>query len=527
MANELTYEDYKRRISIRDILMDAGYSFNRRDGLRYPTYSRRDDEGHNIKGDKFIITANGLCCFQPPEHRNYNIISFIKTHPELFKDYSPGMNLDHLVNKVCCRLLGEPSIRNRREDLPAVPTAVEHKEFNIKNFSLHTWQEDDFETQKPFYPFFSGRGINRETQKAFSEHFFITTKVSTGKNAVRSLSFPMRIPGSAKIVGLEMRGAPDRNGETFKGMALNTNATQGMWFASPALDVNTGSELRKARDVYWFESAYDALAFYQLQPDKKALDRAIFVSTGGSPSMQQFKGMLEMTDKASHHLCFDNDRAGRMYAINFAVARSGKDFSTHIATVADEDAGIAKSGQLVVTSTTGKDERFVLNMEPFDYGRLSSVLGVGKPDMKNYLDSLKDKNDLKTGNPGLLPPDSYSARLYREMAYQEIGITDNHELSRQFLSALYKETQAFHKPGGSTVYEPCNSRFKDYNDQLLQRPMQEERPADKKQMSSEDIVESCIDGTDGVYLEFYSAHEEDDKDMEKDEDQERKGHHRR
>lgn len=528
MANELTYDDYKRRISIRDILMDAGYFFNRSDGTRYPTYSRRDNEGHNIKGDKFVITANGLCCFRPPEHRNYNIIGFIKAHPELFKDYTSGMNLDHLVNLVCCRLLNEPVIRNRKEDQPAIPTTVEHKDFNIRNFSLHTWKEADYESQKPFFQFFVPRGISRDTQRAFSGHFFITSKAGGSKSAVRSLSFPMRIPGMEKVVGLEMRGAPDKDGKTFKGMALNTNATQGMWIASPLLDITKASELKRAHNIYWFESAYDAMAFYQLKKDKSLLDKSVFVSTGGSPTMHQFKGMLALTKKADHHLCFDNDSAGRIFAINFAVARSGKDLTTHIATASDEKAGIAQEGQIVVTDSKS-GERFALNMEPFDYGRLSSVLGIAKPDMKDYLDSLKDRNDLRTGNYHLLPKDSYSYQLYRENMVQETGEENRNDFAKAFTSALYRDVQAYQKAGGCTIFSPCHGKFKDYNDQLLQRPMLDIPLPDKKQMSSEDIVESSIDGTDGVYLEFFSAHEEEDWDAEREreEEQERKSSHRR
>lgn len=533
MANELTYDDYKRRISIRDILIDAGYSFNRRDGLRYPTYSRKDDEGHNIKGDKYIITANGLCCFQPPEHRNYNIISFIKSHPELFKDYSPGMNLDHLVNLVCCRLLNEPCISNRKEDLPAPSTTVEHKDFNIRNFSLFTRKEADYESQKPFFQFFVPRGISRETQQAFAGHFFLTTKTGASKGAIRSLSFPMRIPGMEKVVGLEMRGAPDKEGKAYKGMALNTNAAQGMWIASPLLDITKAADIRKARNIYWFESAYDAMAFYQLKKDKKILDRSVFISTGGSPSIQQFKGMLALTEKADHHLCFDNDSAGRMYAINFAVARSGKDYTTHIATVTDENAGIAKEGQLVV-SDTKSGERFALNMVPFDYGRLSSVLGIAKPDMKDYLDSLKDRNDIRTGNYHLLPKDSYSYQLFKENMVQETGSEERKDIAKTFTAALYRDVQAYHKQGGSTIYAPCHDIFKDYNDQLLRHPMPgkelpERERAEKKQMSSENIVESCLDGTDGVFIQFYSAHEEEDRNREDDQDSEqsRKGSYRR
>ena len=35
---ELTYDDFLRRLNIQDVLIDAGYHLNRRDGLRYPSY---------------------------------------------------------------------------------------------------------------------------------------------------------------------------------------------------------------------------------------------------------------------------------------------------------------------------------------------------------------------------------------------------------------------------------------------------------------------------------------------------------
>ena len=42
---ELTYDDFKNKLSIQDVLIDAGYTLNRRDGLRYPSYVRLDSEG--------------------------------------------------------------------------------------------------------------------------------------------------------------------------------------------------------------------------------------------------------------------------------------------------------------------------------------------------------------------------------------------------------------------------------------------------------------------------------------------------
>ena len=67
----LTYEDYKSRISIQELLQDAGYVLNRKDGLRYPSYVRLGSDGRRVSGDKYIISGKGNCCFRPPERKNY------------------------------------------------------------------------------------------------------------------------------------------------------------------------------------------------------------------------------------------------------------------------------------------------------------------------------------------------------------------------------------------------------------------------------------------------------------------------
>lgn len=41
---DLTYDDFLQRLNIQDVLIDAGYHLNRRDGLRYPSYVRLDSE---------------------------------------------------------------------------------------------------------------------------------------------------------------------------------------------------------------------------------------------------------------------------------------------------------------------------------------------------------------------------------------------------------------------------------------------------------------------------------------------------
>lgn len=131
--NELTYNDFLQRLNIQELLVDAGYQLNKRDGLRYPSYVKLDSHGQRVRGDKFIVTGNGKCCFQPPEQKNYNVIGFIKEHPTLFDDYKPGMSLDRLVNVVCNRLLNNPiDVRESRVSEPK----RDAKPFNLSDYDI-------------------------------------------------------------------------------------------------------------------------------------------------------------------------------------------------------------------------------------------------------------------------------------------------------------------------------------------------------------------------------------------------------
>ena len=311
MAN-LTYEDYKQRLNIQDVLVEAGYVRNRRDGLRYPSYVRLDEDGRRIRGDKYIVTQNSQCCFHPPVQKSYNIISFIKEHPELFRDYTAGMNLDLLVNKVCSRLLNTTYEEHQTEVKEPVR---EPKPFRMEDYDIHRFEGKDKESQKAFYPFFKHRGIDLSTQFAFRRNFVLASRTTAYGSSIRNLSFPLTIPGKEDIVvGFEERGRMRRDGEkAYKGKAEGSNASEGLWIASPA-----GTKLENAGRILLFESAYDAMAYYQLKrKDDKEPKDAVFVSTGGTPTVSQMKGLIRNAPSAAFHLCFDNDDAGKQFVVNF------------------------------------------------------------------------------------------------------------------------------------------------------------------------------------------------------------------
>lgn len=312
---DLTYDDFLQRLNIQDVLIDAGYHLNRRDGLRYPAYVRLDNEGRRIRGDKFIVTQQGKCCFHAQQQKVYNIISFIKEHPHFFAEYHAGMSPDRLVNLVCNRLLHIPV--TERETRIVQPKR-DVKPFQMTDYDIHRFNPQDRETQKKFYPFFKHRGIDLYTQYAFHRDFFLATRHRADGMQFTNLAFPLSLPGNPEqIVGLEERGRPRMDGSgSYKGKAEGSNSSEGMWIA------NLREPLDKVGGIAWFESAYDAMAFYQVNremirsnPDLSR--KSVYVSTGGTPTDGQVRGMLTETPVASHFLCFDNDAAGRGFVERF------------------------------------------------------------------------------------------------------------------------------------------------------------------------------------------------------------------
>lgn len=310
-SNDMTYQDYLDRINIQEVLLHAGYTLNRRDGMRYPSFVRIGSDGCRIHGDKFIVTQNGNTCFRPPEQKSYNVISLIKSFPGMFKEHVGSSNPDHLVNEVCRNILNIPSEERQGR---IIEPRKEQKPFDLNNYTIHAFRKYDFEGIKKFYPFFVTRGISLDTQKAFGAHFILTTKESLdGGKSHTNLSFPLYVPGNTNVVGLEERGYPRLDGSSaYKGKALGSNSSEGLWIAALGKQ-----DLSDATDVYWFESGYDAMSYYQLHvKDNPSLEKAVFVSTGGNPTVGQMQRMLAVTPSARQHICFDNDLAGRQFTEN-------------------------------------------------------------------------------------------------------------------------------------------------------------------------------------------------------------------
>lgn len=479
----LTYDDFKRRLNIQDVLIDAGYTLNRRDGLRYPSYVRLDNTGRRIRGDKFIVTANGLCCFQPPVQKNYNIISFIKEHPDLFADYTPGMDKDRLVNLVCHRLLNEPADVREAKGRTIVMPLRDQPPFKIEDYTLHAFKGDDRNSQKAFYPYFKPRGLSLSAQYAFHKDFFIASHTSPVGTTYSNLSFPMRIPGQDAIVGFEERGRKKQDGKAYKGMALGSNASEGLWLSSPL-----GISLHDTKRVFVFESAFDAMAYYQLMMDKERglstkerfeLRSAVFVSTGGSPATGQLKGLIEHAPSATFHLCFDNDLAGEQFVAKF------EDIAKQFNPLALENVS-EEMRPFIESYHGGVSSLKEMNAQLFEH---CDYLPKDLRDLYTVYDSARAEAYEQYYSPLVAPDDKDAAvktmedtwKTFKDALYERLHVTEGQELRNV-----------------QSVRELPSEGYKDFNDELL----------DKKAYTITDQIETALDGTDFV-IEEQDEYEEE------------------
>lgn len=229
------------------------------------------------------------------------------------------MDKDRLVILVCNRLLNNP-IEDRETKI--VTNRQQLANFRLDDYTLYKFEGSNIDSQKPFYPYFQPRGLNLTAQYAFRRNFFIAERKGKDDKVYRNLAFPMTIPGKdEKIVGLEERGRRKLDGTSYKGIARGSNASEGLWIASPE-----ATKLQEAKRVFIFESAYDAMAFYQLLMGKDSnldaqgkaeLSHGVFASTCGNPSSRQLEGLIRTAKDATFHLGFDMDEAGRQFADQF------------------------------------------------------------------------------------------------------------------------------------------------------------------------------------------------------------------
>ena len=370
----VSFQEMKPRVGIDDVAFSLGYKLNRQAGVgRYIELILPDGRGEKL--DTIIISHPQEKDRQRYFHRNSgkrgDVVDFIGENLSRFNKF--GRNQWEVIGKVLADFANMPVVDNHDRGYSGGLGSL-NTVFNPKRYTAQPLARNmDYAMG-----IFEDRGISRETVSLFERHIAIVTD-QKNRNGLPMIGFPYREPDfCADLAGYELRG--DRG---FKGKAAGTNSTTAMWTAGIHSALNNP---QMVRHVYFCESAYDAMSFYQANRAKMDLPHSAFVSVGGALSNGQVSGLMKHFCMAKAVDCFDNDLPGRIYGMRMAALLDGKRLS------------VIQMGDNLRLEMEGKSFDMPVGKASVEelgrHVKLSDRIEVMKPPV-NY----KDWNDVVRGMP--------------------------------------------------------------------------------------------------------------------------------
>ena len=306
------FKALKERVGIDDVAHSLGYRVNRLAGVgRYIEMCLDDTNGGH--SDTIVIkepkNKAGQTFFRHSGQGGGDVISFILENIHSF--HETGKNQWEIVGKVLSHLANEPVPEyNDCSYLDKMgytgKQAFTPERYDVQPISEHMIAGMTFLTP---------RGITRETLEVFAPHIVRIRDLKMENYNNYNIGFPYREPGKEEIVGYEIRGF-----NKFKSKATGTNSSTAAWI----VDMNPYGNPRGVENVYFAESAYDIMAFFQANRLKLDKESSVFVSIGGTFSDMQVSGIMRYYANANAVDCFDNDLAGRVYGIRMAGLVDGR-----------------------------------------------------------------------------------------------------------------------------------------------------------------------------------------------------------
>jgi len=306
------FKALKERVGIDDVAYSLGYRVNRLAGVgRYIEMVLPDGDGRHV--DTIVIKNP-----QDKPNQTYfrhnctgvgDVVKFVMENINSFNE--SGRNNWEIAGKVLCKLANEP-----------IPEYADSSYLSKMGYSgEHSFEPERYDTQpikehlKNGMMYMQPRGFSKETLRMFAPNIVRIKDTKSERFSDYNIGFPYREPGKDEIVGYEIRGYGN-----FKGKVSGTNSTTAAWIVNLS-DVDNPMAVR---NVYFAESAYDIMAFYQANRMKLNTEDSVFVSIGGTFSDRQITGIMNHYSNACAVDCFDNDLAGRVYGIRMAGLLEGK-----------------------------------------------------------------------------------------------------------------------------------------------------------------------------------------------------------
>lgn len=288
----MDFNYYRENVSILQVAEALGYQLNAAAG-KNPIELRHDSFANVL-----IKNAHSL-----KDQRYYD------------RDYNRGSVIDFVLHRLDqfnviyeTEMEGVKKVLASFAQIPYTPTdslnqklklAKERKPFDDKDYLICQAKVSDLSYLH------HKRKLSKSTLLKFLP-FIKTVKQLNKEPAFTNIGFPYGVPGNDAITGFEVVNY------NFRSQAAGSDKSNSVWIAN-------FSHGPIVEDIYFSESAIDAMSFYQLYRHKFNFKSAALISVGGSLSEFQIKNCLSYFSAASKHSLFDNDLPGNIYDIKLAT----------------------------------------------------------------------------------------------------------------------------------------------------------------------------------------------------------------
>ena len=302
---KVSFKNLKSRVGVDDIAYALGYRLDRKAGVgRYIELvlgegrDRRDTIIVRHPNDKAAQT------FFRRDGSKGDVVTLIRENLNAFT--VSGKDEWQKIAKVMARFANMPE-PEYREDREYVRAAGQSAPFNPSRYEVKPIDTGNIPT------LFTDRGLSDETVKVLSPFIRLLRDRKNTKFDGYNIAFPYTNGQSEEVQGYEIRGYGG-----YKSKAAGTDSSSSAWVA----DLSSIADSGTVRSVFFCESAFDAMAFYQMNRVRLGTDAAL-VSLGGTFSDRQVTGVMERFPDARAFDCFDNDLAGRIYGLRMMALLEG------------------------------------------------------------------------------------------------------------------------------------------------------------------------------------------------------------
>ncbi len=364
---KVNFKDLKSRVGVDDIAYALGYRLDPKAGVgRYIELVL--GEGNDRRDTIIVSHPNDKAAqtFFRRDGTKGDVVTLIRENLNAFT--VSGKDDWQKIAKVMARFanMPEPEYKEDREYVRAAGQSVP--------FDPSRYEVKPIDTGK-IPRLFSERGLLDETVKALAPFIKLLRDRKNTKFDGYNIAFPYTNGLSDEAQGYEVRGYGG-----YKSKAAGTDSSSSAWVA----DLSVGSQ-GTVRSLFFCESAFDAMAFYQMNHVRIGTDAAL-VSLGGTFSDRQVTSVMERFSDARAFDCFDNDLAGRIYGLRMMTLLEGIPMK------------INKKDDFLLVEVKGKS--FELNIERTLAAQVSEHLSI-RHRMGQWLPpkAFKDWNDCLLNRP--------------------------------------------------------------------------------------------------------------------------------